>query len=356
MKKKLEKLREEFESLQKKIEDSTLIANRELYRKTMQRYNYLEEIFNLSNLFLKNEQEIKDTQEMIQQEEDTDLKEMAKEELSGLEKEQENLLKNIKIALIPKDPNDSKNTIMEIRSGTGGEEAGLFAGDLFSMYSRYAEKKGWKLEILESNPTELGGFKEIIFSISGKNAYGTLKYEMGVHRVQRIPVTDSGGRIQTSAATVAVLPEAEEAEVDIKENELRIDVFRSSGPGGQSVNTTDSAVRITHIPTGLVVICQDEKSQLKNKQKALRVLRARLLEAEQEKQDKERSQNRRQQIGSGDRSERIRTYNYPQNRLTDHRINLTLYKLDQALQGNLDEVTEPLLIYAQEQAMTNENN
>lgn len=356
MKKKLEKLREEFESLQKKIEDSTLIANRELYRKTMQRYNYLEEIFNLSNLFLKNEQEIKDTQEMIQQEEDTDLKEMAKEELSGLEKEQENLLKNIKIALIPKDPNDSKNTIMEIRSGTGGEEAGLFAGDLFSMYSRYAEKKGWKLEILESNPTELGGFKEIIFSISGKNAYGTLKYEMGVHRVQRIPVTDSGGRIQTSAATVAVLPEAEEAEVDIKENELRIDVFRSSGPGGQSVNTTDSAVRITHIPTGLVVICQDEKSQLKNKQKALRVLRARLLEAEQEKQDKERSQNRRQQIGSGDRSERIRTYNYPQNRLTDHRINLTLYKLDQTLQGNLDEVTEPLLIYAQEQAMTNENN
>lgn len=356
MKKKLEKLREEFESLQKKIEDPTLIANRELYKKTMQKYNYLEEIFNLSSLLLKNEQEIKNTQEMIQLEEDSELKEMAKEELSELEKEQENLLKNIKIALIPKDPNDSKNTIMEIRSGTGGEEAGLFAGDLFSMYSRYAEKKGWKIEILESNPTELGGFKEIVFSISGKNAYGTLKYEMGVHRVQRIPVTDSGGRIQTSAATVAVLPEAEEAEVDIKENELRIDVFRSSGPGGQSVNTTDSAVRITHIPTGLVVICQDEKSQLKNKQKALRVLRARLLEAEQEKQDKERSENRRQQIGSGDRSERIRTYNYPQNRLTDHRINLTLYKLDQALQGNLDEVTEPLLIYAQEQAMSNENN
>lgn len=356
MKKKLEKLREEFISLQKKIEDPTLIANRELYRTTMQKYNYLEEIFNLSNLFLKNEQDIKNTQEMIQQEEDSELKEMAKEELSELERKQEEILKNIKISLIPKNPNDSKNTIIEIRSGTGGEEAGLFAGDLFSMYSRYVEKKGWKLEILESTPTELGGFKEIVFSVSGKNAYGTLKYEMGVHRVQRIPVTDSGGRIQTSAATVAVLPEAEEAEVDIKDNELRIDVFRSSGPGGQSVNTTDSAVRITHIPTGLVVICQDEKSQLKNKQKALRVLRARLLEAEQDKQDKERSENRRQQIGSGDRSERIRTYNYPQNRLTDHRINLTLYKLDQVLQGNLDEVTEPLLIYAQEQAMINANN
>ncbi|KAL0263933.1 UNVERIFIED_CONTAM: hypothetical protein PYX00_010870 [Menopon gallinae] len=319
----------------------------------MQRYTYLVEIKSLKELLDKHKEEAQNLEELLNSENEAELKELAKDELSKLHTTQAQLEKQLKLALMPKDPNDSKNIIMEIRSGTGGEEASLFANELFSMYARYAEKKSWKLEILESDSTELGGLKEIVFSISGNNVYGTLKYEMGVHRVQRIPITDSGGRIQTSAATVAVLAEAEEAEINIRENELRIDVFRSSGPGGQSVNTTDSAVRITHLPSGLVVSCQDEKSQLKNKQKALRVLRARLLEIEQAKQQAERSQNRKQQIGSGDRSERIRTYNYPQNRLTDHRINLTLYKLDQILQGNLDEVTEALLLYAQEQAMTN---
>jgi peptide chain release factor 1 len=240
---------------------------------------------------------------------------------------------------------------MEVRAGTGGDEAALFAADLYRMYSRYSELQGWKVEILSSHETGIGGFKEIVCSISGKSVYGDLRYESGVHRVQRVPQTESGGRIHTSAITIAVLPEAEETDVNIKENELKIDVFRSSGPGGQSVNTTDSAVRITHLPTGLVVICQDEKSQIKNKAKAMRVLRARLLEAEEDKKQAERAANRKSQVGSGDRSERIRTYNFPQNRLTDHRINLTLYKLDSVLQGDLKEIFDALKISAQEELL-----
>jgi peptide chain release factor 1 len=244
----------------------------------------------------------------------------------------------LKILLLPQDPNDEKNTLLEIRAGTGGDEAALFAGDLFRMYLRYAEKQGWKTELLSSNPIAGGGFKEVIFIIEGQRVYSRLKYESGVHRVQRVPATETQGRIHTSTVTVAVLPEAEEVEVDIKPEEVKVDVYRSSGPGGQSVNTTDSAVRVTHLPTGLVVTCQDEKSQLKNKQKALAVLRARLLDLKNSEQQKKISEDRKEQVGSGDRSERIRTYNFPQGRMTDHRVGLTLYRLDEILDGDLEEI------------------
>jgi peptide chain release factor 1 len=260
-------------------------------------------------------------------------------------------VEELKQLLIPKDPLDFKNIIMEIRAGTGGDEAALFAADLFRMYSKFAELKKWKIEILSSNEIGLGGFKEIIFSIVGKNVYENLRYESGVHRVQRVPETESGGRVHTSAVTVAVLPEAEETDIEIDQEDLKIDVYRSSGPGGQSVNTTDSAVRVTHIPTGLVVTCQDEKSQIKNKAKAIRVLRARLYEMEEEKKQKERAEARKNQVGSGDRSERIRTYNFPQNRLTDHRIGLTLYKLDSITEGSMTEVIEALKFSAKEKLL-----
>ncbi|MFW6362958.1 MAG: peptide chain release factor 1, partial [Spirochaeta sp.] len=259
--------------------------------------------------------------------------------------------KQLRLLLVPRDPMDEKSAIVEIRAGTGGDEAGLFASDLYRMYARYGEKRNWKLEFLTISETEIGGFKEVVFSVSGKNVYGSLRFESGVHRVQRVPATESGGRIHTSAVTVAVLPEAEDTDIQLHDNELKIDVFRSSGPGGQSVNTTDSAVRITHLPTNTVVICQDEKSQLKNKAKAMRVLKARLYEMEEKKKQEERASVRRNQIGSGDRSERIRTYNFPQNRLTDHRINLTLYKLELVMQGELDEVIEALQISAREEQL-----
>jgi peptide chain release factor 1 len=249
----------------------------------------------------------------------------------------------LKLLLIPKDEDDSKNTIIEIRAGTGGEEAALFAADLYRMYSRYAERQGWKTELMSMNDTGIGGIKEVSFSVQGNGVFGKLKFESGVHRVQRVPQTEASGRVHTSAATVAVLPEAEDVDVHIDESELRIDVFRSSGPGGQSVNTTDSAVRVTHVPTGIVVSCQDEKSQHKNKAKALRILKARLLDNARMQQDKDRAQNRKSQIGSGDRSERIRTYNFPQQRLTDHRIGLTLYKLNEILEGDLDEIIDSLI-------------
>lgn len=283
---------------------------------------------------------------------DEEIRELAKAELPGLRDRAAHLEERLKALLLPTDPNDEKNVVLEIRAGTGGEEAALFAADLFRMYSRYAERSGWRTELLSANPTGLGGFKEVIALIEGKGAYSRLKYEGGVHRVQRVPVTEASGRIHTSAVTVAVLPEADEVEVKIDEaRELRVDVFRASGPGGQSVNTTDSAVRITHIPTGLVVACQDEKSQHKNKAKALKILRARLLERAQEEQHAEEARTRRSMVGSGDRSERIRTYNFPQARVTDHRINLTLYNLDRVLDGELHEILDALVAYHRAEAL-----
>jgi len=282
---------------------------------------------------------------------DEEIRRMAAEELKRLEGELRDVQRELKLALIPKDPRDARNVVLEIRAGTGGEEAALFAADLFRMYSRYAERKGWKVEVLSHHPTGMGGFKEVIALIEGKGAYSRLKYESGVHRVQRIPVTESQGRIHTSTVTVAVLPEAEEVEVQIDPKDLRIDVFRASGPGGQHVNVTDSAVRITHLPTGLVVQCQDERSQHKNKAKAMKILMARLLELKRKEQEEKIAKERRSQIGTGERSERIRTYNFPQRRVTDHRIGLTLYRLEEVLEGDLDEIIEALIAHYQAEAL-----
>ncbi len=290
--------------------------------------------------------EIEDASAMLE-ESDPEMRELAKDELPRLKSEREKLLKELKLMLVPKDPRDSKSVFLEIRAGTGGEEAALFAQELFRMYQRYGESKGWKSEILDEHLTDLGGVKEIVASIQGKNVYSLLKYESGVHRVQRVPETESGGRIHTSTATVAVLPETEDVDVEIKPEDLRIDLYRSSGPGGQHVNVTDSAVRITHLPTGIVVQCQDERSQHKNKDKAMRMLRAKLKDKMEQEAQAKVSADRRRQVGSGDRSERIRTYNFPQNRVTDHRIGLTLYKLDAIMAGELDELVEALAAYDQ---------
>jgi peptide chain release factor 1 len=297
------------------------------------------------------EKQIDDAKNLILEEKDSQMRELAREELKDLETQLAESEEKLKFLLIPRDPLDDKNIIMEIRAGTGGEEAALFASDLYRMYSRFAENKGWKFEIMNSHETELGGIKEIVFSISGNNVYENLRYESGGHRVQRVPQTESSGRIHTSAVTVAVLPEADETEIDIKQEELRIDVMRAGGPGGQSVNTTDSAVRITHLPTGLTVHCQDEKSQIKNKAKAMRILRARIYELEESKAAAQRAEARKTQVGSGDRSQRIRTYNFPQNRLTDHRINLTLYKLDLVMQGEVEELFDALKLSAKEEML-----
>jgi len=321
------------------------------YRAVMQERAHLEPIIETLRTLRSLQEEISAAEVMMKEEDDDELIAMAKEELSSLKERKAVLEEESKMLLVPPDPMEGKNIIMEIRAGTGGDEAALFAADLFRMYTHFAESRRWKIEIMSANETGIGGFKEIIFSISGKDVYGNLRWESGVHRVQRVPETESGGRIHTSAVTVAVLPEAEETDIEIRQEELKVDVMRSSGPGGQSVNTTDSAVRLTHLPTGLVVICQDEKSQIKNKAKALRVLRSRLFELEEEKKARERADNRKSQVGSGDRSERIRTYNFPQNRLTDHRINLTLYKLDLVMTGQLEEVVAALRLAAGEEAL-----
>lgn len=348
---KLEKLHYRYSEVEKMISDPAIMGDQKRYKELMIEYSHLKELDDAYLEYKKMSMELADAREMINEETDPEMKEMAKEEIKDLESSVLSMEDKVKLLLVPKDPLDGKNIIMEIRAGTGGDEAALFASDLYRMYTRYAESKGWKVEVISSSEIELGGFKEIIVSISGKSVYADLRYESGGHRVQRIPITESGGRIQTSAATVAVLPEAEDTDIDIKNEDLKIDVFRASGPGGQSVNTTDSAVRITHLPTGLVVSQQDEKSQIKNKAKALRVLKSRLFELEEKKKNDERAADRKSQVGSGDRSERIRTYNYPQGRVTDHRINLTLYKLDSIIQGSIGEIVGALKMNAQEEAL-----
>ena len=353
MKEKLESLSVRWKELEEEIQDPALIKNQNRYKEAMREHAYLSKLMEEYAQYLRVEKDIGQTRTMMQEETDHELKEMAREELHNLEAQLEQSENNLKVLLIPPDPLEEKNIIMEIRGGAGGDEASLFAADLFRMYTRYADMKGWSYEIMNANETEVGGYKEISFSISGKYVYGSLRYEGGVHRVQRVPETESQGRVHTSAVTVAVLPEAEETEIEIKPEDLRIDVMRAGGPGGQCVNTTDSAVRLTHLPTGLVVIQQDEKSQIKNKAKALRVLRARLFDLEESKKNAERAAARKSMVGTGERSERIRTYNFPQNRVTDHRINLTLYKLDQIMQGFCDELIDALCIYAKEERLKN---
>jgi len=340
---KLESLETRYNELSELLSDPAVIAEQSKYQKYAKAYADLTEIVSVYRELKMARSGIDDAIEMLKEETDDEFRTLLENEIDELELKTDKLEQKVKVLLLPTDPNDEKSVIMEIRAGTGGEEAALFAGTLFRMYSRYAEEQGWKIDIMDSNFTELGGIKEIIFVVDGQGAYSKLKYESGVHRVQRIPSTESGGRIHTSAATVAVLPEAEEVEVDIKDNELKIDVYCASGPGGQCVNTTQSAVRITHLPTGLVVTCQDEKSQHKNKAQALRVLRSRLKEIIEDEQNQETAGTRKSQVGTGDRSERIRTYNFPQGRVSDHRINLTLHKLDQILEGQLNEIIDALM-------------
>lgn len=340
---KLETLEERFAYLSEKISDPEVIADQDTWRKMCKDHSDLTPIINKYREYKEAKKTIADDKEMLEAGQEKDFEEMIKAELAENEEKLKSISDELKILLLPKDPNDDKNVIMEIRGGTGGDEAALFAADLMRMYSMYAETRRWKIEVLSSNPTDIGGYKEVCFSIEGQGAYSRLKFESGVHRVQRVPSTESSGRIHTSAVTVAVLPEVEEVEVDINPNDLRIDVFRAGGPGGQCVNTTDSAVRITHIPTGIVVSCQDEKSQHKNKDKAMKILRSRIYEVMEEQRHKEIADERKSQVGSGDRSERIRTYNFPQGRVTDHRINLTLYKLEQFLDGAMDEVVDALI-------------
>ncbi|OQX71817.1 MAG: peptide chain release factor 1 [Candidatus Cloacimonas sp. 4484_275] len=339
---KISSLKKEYEQLKEEIYDPAKMSDRRYYSKISRRFKELEEILSCWNEINELKKNIAENKELIKQEKDEELIALAREEIEEAEEKLNEKSEYLKNLLIPKDPNDEKDVIVEIRAGTGGEEAALFVADLYRMYSYYAEKKGWKLNVISSNPTGVGGFKEIIFSLSGENVYGDMRFESGVHRVQRVPETESQGRVHTSAISVAVLPEADDVDVEINEKDLKIDVYRSSGHGGQSVNTTDSAVRITHLPTGLVVTCQDEKSQLKNKNKALKVLRSRLLDLEIAKQEAEIAQSRRSQVGTGDRSAKIRTYNFPQSRVTDHRINLTSYKLNDILAGELDEFIEAL--------------
>lgn len=344
----LEQLEQRYRELEQQLADPQVIADQDRLQKTAKAHADLTEIMTAYRRHMEVLSGIRETNTLLQElrgqsgSEDSEMVELAEAEIETLSNERDELERRLKLLLMPTDPNDEKNVVMEIRAGTGGEEAALFAGDLFRMYCRYAEKRGWSVEIMSQNPTGIGGFKEVIFLVNGAGAYSRLKYERGVHRVQRVPETEASGRIHTSAATVAVLPEAEEVDIEIDPSDLRIDVYRSSGHGGQSVNTTDSAVRITHLPTGMVITCQDEKSQLKNKVKALKILRSRLLQQRAEEQRESLANERRSQVGSGDRSERVRTYNFPQNRVTDHRVGLTLYKLEGFMEGELDEIIDAL--------------
>jgi peptide chain release factor 1 len=350
---KLEAIEQRFQELEAELSSPEVYNDQQVYRVKAKKRAELEQVVFAYREYKAAEGELADNEALLR-DSDPEIRDLAAEEVRQLQARLESLQTELKILLTPKDPLDEKNVILEIRAGTGGEEAGLFASDLFRMYSRYAETQGWRLELMDAHESGTGGFKEVIASISGGKVYSRLKYESGTHRVQRVPATESQGRIHTSAVTVAILPEAEEVEVDIQPSDLRIDVFRASGPGGQSVNTTDSAVRLTHEPTGIVVICQDEKSQHKNRAKAMKVLRARLLQRIQDEKKKEYDANRKSQVGSGDRSERIRTYNFPQGRVTDHRINLTLYNLDAVLEGDLDQVIDPLVQHYRAQAMQDE--
>ena len=348
----LKGIEERFLAVEKRLSEPDIVQDREAYQALMREHAELNKIVAVFNDYKKTLQGIDESTELLQ-DPDPEIKSLARDELANLNLLRDQLETDLKRLLLPKDPNDEKNVMIEIRAGTGGEEAALFAGDLFRMYTRYAEARNWKVEIMSQHQTGVGGIKEIIALVHGKGAYSDLKYESGIHRVQRVPTTEAQGRIHTSAVTVAVLPEAEEVDVKIEPSELKIDVYRSTGPGGQSVNTTDSAVRITHLPTGLVVTCQDEKSQLKNKNKALKVLRSRLLDQITQEQNAKRSEARKSQVGSGDRSGRIRTYNFPQGRVTDHRIGLTLYKLEDILQGEINELIEQLTTFFQAQALQN---
>ena len=348
---KLDFILEKYEELSKKVSDPDVIAKQKEWQKLMKEMSDLEPIVKEYTAYKKAKEELEEAKEILDMEDDEELREMAREELKANEAAIEEYTDNLKILLLPKDPNDDKNVILEIRAGTGGDEAALFGSDLLRMYLRYAERMRWKTELIESNETEIGGVKEVVMLVKGKGAYSRLKYESGVHRVQRVPETESGGRVHTSAASVAVMPEVDDVEVNLDPNDVRVDVYRASGNGGQCVNTTDSAVRLTHMPTGLVVTCQDEKSQIKNKEKAFKVLKSRLFDLMQQEQNDKIAAERKSQIGSGDRSERIRTYNCPQSRITDHRINLTLYKLDSFLDGDLDEVIDALITEDQAEKM-----
>ncbi len=349
---KLDFIVEKYEELSMKVSDPDVISNQPLWQKHIKEMGEMEPIVKKYTEYKKAKESVAEAKEMLDSG-DEELKELAKMEIAEYEDEIPKMEDELKILLLPKDPNDDKNVILEIRAGTGGDEAALFAQDLLRMYLRYTERRGWKAEIMDANETDIGGIKEVSVLIKGKGAYSRLKYESGTHRVQRVPDTESSGRIHTSAATVAVLPEVDDVEVEINPNDVRVDVYRSSGNGGQCVNTTDSAVRLTHIPTGLVVTCQDEKSQIKNKDKAFKVLRSRLYDLKLKEQNDEISAERRSQVGSGDRSERIRTYNFPQGRITDHRIGLTIYKLDSFLDGEIDEVIDGLITSDQAEKMKN---
>ncbi|KGA96945.1 peptide chain release factor 1 [Alkalihalobacillus alcalophilus ATCC 27647 = CGMCC 1.3604] len=348
---RLQSVEDRYNRLNELLSDPDVISDSKKLREYSKEQSNIEETVQVYREYKEVAEQLKDAKQMLEEKLDNEMYEMVKEEINELSPRQKELEESLRILLLPKDPNDDKNVIVEIRGAAGGDEAQLFAGDLYKMYSRFAEAQGWRTEVIEATSTELGGYKEIIFMVNGAGAYSKLKYENGAHRVQRVPQTESGGRIHTSTATVAVLPEAEEVEVEIHDKDIRVDTFASSGPGGQSVNTTMSAVRLTHLPTGTVVSCQDEKSQIKNKEKAMKVLRARVYDKIQREVQAEYDETRKSAVGTGDRSERIRTYNFPQSRVTDHRIGLTLQKLDQILQGKIDEIIDALIVEEQAEQM-----